>query len=415
MGSPIATLRQLRALVRTQGADYAWRLVRPSPTRRDAPGRLVLIGPRLESSGAPLVLLDIMRDFAGQRPDLPLVLVAPVVDDDLVGEVDRLGVRRVPALRGVGPSLIARQLRLAGRDDVLLNTANVPAPYRDHIFDLLEADALGAAVWFLHEMEGSYFEDAALVARTARLLADGRLHVVTPSQKAADYYNTLFGSDRVGIVHLRVTLPAGHQGDHPLADFQTLRFCSVGTSQRGYKGQFLTIAALATCVPELKADPGRYREFTLDLVGAKEDTYYSRQMASVAHGLLGDRATLHAWTSRAEVVAIEARCNVTLGSSYTETFGLSMAEGMLLGHVLLRNATGGVDEQPRDGVNGFLIDPTDVAAYGGRLRALLDRHATPDESLGAMGQVSRELITPFTTADYATQLAPSLLPPSAPA
>ncbi|MGB7963288.1 MAG: glycosyltransferase family 4 protein [Propionicimonas sp.] len=410
MGSPIATLRQLRAVVRTQGADYAWRLVRPSRTSRDAPGRLVLIGPRLESSGAPLVLLDIMRDFAGQRPDLPLALVAPLVDDELVGEVDRLGVHREPALRGVGPSLIARQLRLSERDAVLLNTANVPAPYRDHVFDLLEADALGAAVWFLHEMEESYFEDTALVARTAHLLADGRLHVVAPSRKAADYYKALFRTERVGIVRLRVTLPPQHQSDHSPADFRTLRFCSVGTSQRGYKGQFLTIAALATCVQALEADPERYREFTLDLVGAKEDTYYSRQMTSVAHGLLGDRATLHAWTSRAEVVAIEARCNVTLGSSYTETFGLSMAEGMLLGHVLLRNATGGVDEQLRHGVNGYLIDPTDVAAYGRRLRELLDREKTPDERLTAMGLASRELSEPFTTANYASQLGPYLAP-----
>lgn len=406
MTSPLAAARQLRDVAREHGTGYIRRLLLPAEAA--GVGRLVLIGPRLESSGAPLVLLDIMRDFARHRPDLPLVLASPLVDADLVPEVDRLHVTREPILGGAGPALVGRQLRLSDRDAVLLNTANVPRHYRDHVFDRLESDALGAAVWFLHEMEGFYFEDAALVARTARLLNSGRLQVVTPSAKAAAHYNRLFDSDRVGVVRLRVTLPEGHVGVAGPADFRTLRFCSVGTSQRGYKGQFLTIAALATCVPALEADPERYRDFTLDLVGAKEDTYYSRQMASVAQGLLGDRATLHAWTDRAKVVDIEARCNVTLGASYTETFGLSMAEGMLLGHVLLRNNTGGVDEQLRDGVNGYLIDPEDVAGFGRRLRELLDRETTSDERLEAMGLASQALIAPHTTSDYAAQLAENL-------
>lgn len=411
MRSLLTALRQLRDIGRTQGTNYAWRLVRPMRASKGAPGRLILIGPRMESSGAPLVLLDIMRDFARETPRRPLTLISPVIDADLVPEIDSLGVTREPFLRGVSPAIIGRQLRLTERDQVLLNTASAPQQYRDHVLGLLESDSLGAAVWFLHEMEGSYFDDAALVARVARLLRRGRLTVVTPSAKSAEHYNRVFSSDRVRVVRLRVTLPAPHPGVTAPSDFEVLRFCSVGTSQRGHKGQFLTIAALARCLEVARADPERYRDFTLDLVGAAEvdpEQYHSRQMGAVASGLLGDRVRLHTWRSRAEVVEIESACNVTIGSSFTETFGLSIAEGMLLGHVLVRNATGGVDEQLRDGVNGVLVDPEDVRGFGDHLLRLLDRRITPNQRLWEMSSESHRLVEPFSRATYAEQLGAHL-------
>ena len=76
-------------------------------------------------------------------------------------------------------------------------------------------------------------------------------------------------------------------------------------------------------------------------------------------------------------------------------------EGMLCGHVVLRNDVGGMEEQLDDGVNGFRIDSTDIRQFAGVLARMLDKHAIPDSLLQAMGRASQELVPRLLIPSYA--------------
>ena len=72
--------------------------------------------------------------------------------------------------------------------------------------------------------------------------------------------------------------------------------------------------------------------------------------------MLGDRLRTMPKVARDEVFAIGRECNVVVCSSLNETFALYVAEGMAMGHVVLRNETGGMEEELQPGVNGYRID-----------------------------------------------------------
>ncbi len=87
----------------------------------------------------------------------------------------------------------------------------------------------------------------------------------------------------------------------------------------------------------------------------------------------------------AMVNAIQRRATVIVQKSLAEGFGLTVAEGMWKGRPLVGSAVGGIVDQIADGTGYLLQDPTDLAAFGADVRALL---ADPDkaERMGAAGK-----------------------------
>ena len=85
---------------------------------------------------------------------------------------------------------------------------------------------------------------------------------------------------------------------------------------------------------------------------------------------------------------ITSECNAVICCSLNETFGLSVAEGMFMGHVVLRNNAAGVDEQLKENVNGYLIDHTDVAQFAGQIAKVLNKNTLSDSDLQKMGAAS---------------------------
>jgi len=72
------------------------------------------------------------------------------------------------------------------------------------------------------------------------------------------------------------------------------------------------------------------------------------------------------------VNALQRRSDVIAQKSLAEGFGLTVAEAMWKGRPVVASAIGGIREQIEDGLTGFLVDPSDLRAFGGRVAELLD-------------------------------------------
>ena len=132
------------------------------------------------------------------------------------------------------------------------------------------------------------------------------------------------------------------------------RAASVYNPLDGRKGQFLAVSALAVFEGKRQQDPERYRDVSLTLLSVGDD-YVARQLKAIGSSLLGEHFTALRSSPHEDALALARTCNVTICCSINESFGLYVAEGMLMGHVILRNNSAGRAEQLVEGVNGLLI------------------------------------------------------------
>ncbi|HEX7609062.1 MAG TPA: glycosyltransferase, partial [Solirubrobacteraceae bacterium] len=72
------------------------------------------------------------------------------------------------------------------------------------------------------------------------------------------------------------------------------------------------------------------------------------------------------------VNALQRRADVVAQKSLAEGFGLTVAEAMWKGRPVVGSAIGGIRDQIEDGHSGFLVDPHDLRAFGGRVSELLN-------------------------------------------
>ncbi len=105
------------------------------------------------------------------------------------------------------------------------------------------------------------------------------------------------------------------------------------------------------------------------------------------------------------VNALQRSADVVAQKSLAEGFGLTVAEAMWKGRPVVASAIGGIVEQIEDGRTGFLVDPTDLRAFGERVSELMDdpHHA---ERIGEAAQTRvRELfLGPRHLGQYVTLL-----------
>jgi trehalose synthase len=102
------------------------------------------------------------------------------------------------------------------------------------------------------------------------------------------------------------------------------------------------------------------------------------------------------------VNALQRRADVVLQKSLAEGFGLTVTEAMAKGRAVVASSVGGLRHQVRDGRNGLLVDPTDLAGVRAALTRLLD----DPELRGRLGERAREdalerYTMPRLVADYA--------------
>ncbi len=358
----------------------------------------------MNHTGAPLVLLDVIHDFSEVIGERNIHIAAPAIEKDIHNDLLNKAYTIHKMADGIGGRIIQANLGIKPDDFVLMNTVALYANYRTYIYWMLESGKLKKAHWFIHEDNPSlHFQDDKEVARIKRLLSDGKLAIVVPSIQTAKEYNEFFDTNTITNVTLRVSVPEKYKTVRDEADFDVIKFFISGIPLDGRKGQLQFLAALQLFEAKYRSvNPKAYRPYTLDLVSIGSD-YISEQIKSIGKAVVGKDLKIHPVVNRSEALKIARTCNVTVCSSLNETFALFVAEGMLMGHPILRNDTSGWQEQIQNTKNGYFFKMHDVEDLTEAIRKLLDKKAS-NASLVRMGVTSQKIAEAFSNANYYEQL-----------
>jgi glycosyltransferase involved in cell wall biosynthesis len=162
------------------------------------------------------------------------------------------------------------------------------------------------------------------------------------------------------------------------------------------------LAIVPGSVDPRSIDLGRARTHDLVFVGRlaelKQPLQFVEILAGVSRALpevrglvIGDGPLQPAMRERAAVLGIAERlefagktdrvldllaeARVFVLTSRTEGLSIAMAEAMMAGVVPVVANVGDLGDLVQDGVNGYLVEPNDIAAYVGRVRAVLEDRA----------------------------------------
>jgi glycosyltransferase involved in cell wall biosynthesis len=373
--------------------------------------QFVFLSPQIDVSGAPQVLLAVIEEFAASYDPRQLRLLTPHVLPAQLKRLNSLGIRVDRTADVMGPRLIKGQLGLQRNDFVLLNSAAVSKRYRHFVIRALIAGQLEHATWLIHEdveqlaIVAPDLRDAKYLGLLRDLVESGRLEIFVPSLKSKTGYDRLLGTQKVKTLRLRVELEERYRRkSRPRADYSSLAFLMTGGPQDGRKGHLIALFAFDHFLrSSYQANPDRYRPFSLSLVGIGDD-YVSEHCRLLGAAWLGDRLRTYPRMSHKKALAVAHGCNAVICCSFNEAFPLYVAEGMAMGHVVVRNDAGGVDEQLVEGVNGYRIDSDDIVQIGGVIEQMLNREKTSDGKLQKMGRASQELIEPYLAPSYLKSL-----------
>jgi trehalose synthase len=101
------------------------------------------------------------------------------------------------------------------------------------------------------------------------------------------------------------------------------------------------------------------------------------------------------------VNALQRRADVIAQKSLAEGFGLTVAEAMWKGRPIVASAIGGIREQIEDGRTGYLVEPTDLRAFGERVSELLnDPHDAERMGEAAQTRVREMFLGPRHLGQY---------------
>jgi len=101
------------------------------------------------------------------------------------------------------------------------------------------------------------------------------------------------------------------------------------------------------------------------------------------------------------VNALQRRADVVVQKSLAEGFGLTVSEAMWKGRPVVASDVGGIEDQIEDGRTGWLVPPSDLAAFGRRVSELLaDPHGAERMGAAAQARVRDLFLGPRHLAEY---------------
>lgn len=370
----------------------------------------VFLSPPLNNSGAPRVLLQVVREFASRYGSDSVRLLAPPAVTEPRQSAEVCGVKVERAAEILSPTLVRLQLALRKDDFVLMNTVAVSKNYLDVVLDSLQTGSLSHAYWYIHE----HVDQLAVLAPSllqpdaqstiGRLMAQGRLTILVPSRSVKADYDALFRTAKTAILPFKLAVDPLLTAQRPAEDYSSVRFLMSGRPTDGRKGHMVAVAAFHEFMKaHHEVDRDAYRPFTVTLVGMTDD-YISEQIRSIGSTVLGERLNAIAAIPHEQALEITRECNAVICCSFNEALPLYVIEGMCCGHVVLRNDAGGMEEQLVDGLNGYRIDATDVRQFAGVLERVLNKRMMQDRQLQAMGRASQDLVAGLHVPSYVDAL-----------
>ena len=383
------------------------RIARHSPSEKTA---FVFLSPTINHTGAPQILMQVVEEFAGRYGSSSIRLLSPLIISEMHERAQSAGVKVERAAAVLGPSLVRMQLALRQDDFVLMNTVAVLDNYRAVVLDTLRTGKLRHAYWYIHEdiaqlpMVAPSVLQSSFQALVGQLVQQDRLTLLVPSRKVKSQYDQMFGTTKTKLLPFKVDIDREYVGERAVEDYRSVTFLLSGRPTDGRKGHMIAIAAFHEFMKSYyELDPELYRGFTLKLVGMTKD-YIATQIESVGSTVLGERFESVKDIPHADALDITRRCNAVICCSFNEALPLYVIEGMSMGHIVLRNDAGGLEEQLEEGVNGFRIDSGDVRQFARVLETVLNKTTMPDARLHEMGRASQEMIGRLRIPSYVDAL-----------
>jgi glycosyltransferase involved in cell wall biosynthesis len=329
------------------------------------------------------------------------------ISSNLEKPIKKLGIKKKKAALAIGFRVIAMQLGLHRDDFLLMNTVAIYDNYRNFVIHTLEKGRLAHAYWFIHEdlaqlkiVGQELINNKSLHNRIRKLIEQNKLTILVPSARVCREYNKFFNTTKVITIPLRVEVPQIYTSERKPSDYREINFLLSGPSSDGRKGQLLVLAAFQKFIDKYHyKNPSGYRDFSLNFL-AIDEGYISRQIRWIGESALGKRLIITPPVSHEKALEITSECNAVICCSLSETFGLYVTEAMQMGHVVLRNDSAGVDEQLKDGLNGYKIDHRDVNNISDVIEKILNKKTTSDDDLQKMGVVSQDMARGYAKNNY---------------
>lgn len=377
-------------------------LVKRSPARAK---EYIFISNLINNSGAPLVLLQIIDEVRLKYGARHVRVLAPSITPDLIRGLSEKGVR-YQKTAVLSPGMTGLQLSIKKDDFVFMNTAAIYENYRHYIFNLLNAGRLNHAYWFIHEdlaqltVVSPSLKAKEHISKIQKLAKVGRLTILVPSKRVKDDYDKLFGIDSVRVVPLRVTVPERYQQAKPANEYARVNFLLSGYSSDGRKGQLIALAAFQRFIDLYRSkNPEGYRDFSVHFVAVGND-YVSTQIKTIGSAVLGKKLHIYPALLVEEALEVTKKCNAVICCSLNETFALYVAEGMFMGHIVLRNNSAGMEEQLHEGKNGYYIDSQNINQFAKVIEKILNKKTMTNSQLRRMGAESKKIISPYASHTY---------------
>ncbi len=375
--------------------------------------KIVLISNPIDNSGAPMVLLDIIDELSKKGLITKTRLFTNYTTSNNLYLLKQYGLTPIKTAFGMGLRIVGLQLSLRKDDVVLLNTVAIYPNYRDYVLNLLFANKLARAHWFIHEdieqtklISPELFSDE-YIAKVNNLVTSGKLRILVPSSRVAKDYEKLFDlpDGKIKVIALHVDIQDLVPKDKKIKDFDEIRFYMSGNSSDGRKGQLLAISAFQKFIDKYQSlKPNKYRDFSVHFVSIGENDYVSTQIKLIGNSILGKRLHIHPSLPRDKALNVAEKCNAVMCCSLNETFGLYIAEGMMFGHIVLRNKSAGFEEQLKESKNGYFLDISDIEQMAGVIEKILNKDSNSNELLLEMSNESKKIAKKYSKNRYLDQL-----------
>ena len=375
-------------------------------------GNFWLYSHNFTSTGAPLVLAAIAKELAANGWQQRLRLIS------WGGHHDRVHtqLRRELQAKGLSCSVLEpNQLPPTPKpqDRVLLNSLSLPLVVLNQAFNWLEQSKVQRLDLYAHEAAPNQLLTCEQwPQRLQKLLLAGVLQLRVPSLHCLGTYQHWldYRGSALAVQHPQLELigPQGPLLEQPLPTFNSLRLQLTGMAGNGNKGHswLLRVVQQLLCLEK----PG-LRPLELQFIGLESDSHalLDRELRFWGHALLGDRFSWVPHGSRRDALLAMGHANVAVICSRQETFSIVAVEAMALGQPLLRNRSGGWQEQLEAEINGFDLGepgPDPLPDQVQLLQRLRDPKLISAAQLESLSIKARNRAQQLTKSDYSDWLLP---------
>jgi len=358
----------------------------------DAPQKIKIWTHELSSTGAPLVLLDVIKEWLAKGLDPKDIAIfypkGALVHSNVKQSFLDLGVKVTENA--------AYHTHLSRGDIILLNSSAYIEPFYDDLLTKLENGTVQHLFWYVHEDSEVWVpslreDNKNIKSRIQELIARDKITMYVPSSGSRNNWKKYANSSKnIHVMPGRVGIKIEENAARSAKDFDSINFITTGTLAP-IKGQLSIVHAIDAFYHQhyLKA-PRQYRDFKLSIVGLDNNpfNFYSSSTKNTARGLEA-HVKLYPRISVDEVYKILRRTNFTITFSIAESFSMSTMEGMAFGHPIIRSESSGRYEQL--GGNGWAVDTRKWYELVAAIEEVLNKAKTSNQKLADMSKRSLEI------------------------